>query len=538
MKLKFILTIAIFLCMVVGCDDDYLTEKPTTNLSSANIFESQSSAKLALLGVYTTLASDSFYEMLDWLTTDEHSTPSWSPRDGVGNYVLASSSAQVKNYWSDAYRLIARANLLLSGIDEVPMDQSLIDKYKAEALFLRSLKYFDLIRYFGDVPMKLVPDNASNREEFTPTRTSIDVIYDQIIPDLEWALAHLGERFESVGGESYEEGRVTKGAVRMLLAKIYLRRASMAKIGKGNGDVMADYQKCIDYCKDVIFSGTYSLVPYFPDVFRNESNEEVIFEVNFLGGQDPSLGHRQYQWKGIQSIGANPISEPNWGVWPESNVTRRVARSFFPEGDSVRLNWTTTNLQVRRVNGQPTLRGNNAFAHFSAKWRNVPVREQINAHWDDGRNIVIYRLADAHLMLAEAENEFFGSPTQEAMDAVNALRKRASNVNVGSVHEDVVPRVLTETESVPALMMGEYDYASFNEYIYLERTRELCNEGHRYFDLQRWGRLVESIKASGSAPYVNWFYIAWQNVQEFHNLLPIPQFEIDGNPNLTQNPGY
>jgi hypothetical protein len=150
-----------------------------------------------------------------------------------------------------------------------------------------------------------------------------------------------------------------------------------------------------------------------------------------------------------------------------------------------------------------------------------------------------------HLILAEALNEINNGPTTEAIDAANLLRTRACNVNAGGVHLDIVPRVITAKPTmVPLLKISDYDYTKFKDYLFYERARELSLEWTRYYDLQRWGKLVDAIKMVGTTvnPLTNNKvepdYFALPNIQAKHYLLPIPSTERSANPSLTQNPGY
>ena len=162
--------------------------------------------------------------------------------------------------------------------------------------------------------------------------------------------------------------------------------------------------------------------------------------------------------------------------------------------------------------------------HNLAKtWRGQPFKDSriaVIKYWDrtgkqmldhDGLNFPVFRYADVLLMYAEALNEWKGAPTEEAYDAVNEIRLRAGIDEV-----------------------KDLNYKQFQSLIQDERARELCYEGHRRFDLVRWGILVETVKRVSKEINSK----GGEYVSEAHNLCPIPQTEIIKNSNLEQNPGY
>jgi hypothetical protein len=244
------------------------------------------------------------------------------------------------------------------------------------------------------------------------------------------------------------------------------------------------------------------------------------------------------------------------------------------------LQWTDARIRIVSATGKFTRLSavDSTTPVSAAKFRRYPVQDFYNSNWV---NWPVFRYAEVLLIYAEALNEING-PTQAAIDALNQLRSRARNVNIGGVHADVLPRTLTLQKSIGLADLTTSNplvstQAAFRDYIFYERSRELSAEGKRWFDLVRWGTLKSTLRGmvnkmtakSLETPLVQWpplqgvtqpagttqvkwtaywaggfgQIVEWDkitgNVQEFHNLLPIPNSEILANPSLgSNNPGY
>jgi hypothetical protein len=184
-------------------------------------------------------------------------------------------------------------------------------------------------------------------------------------------------------------------------------------------------------------------------------------------------------------------------------------------------------------------------------------------------NWPIFRYAEVLLIFAEASNEIDG-PTQEAIDVLNMLRSRARNTNIGGIHSDILPRSLNLQISTGLVDLDLLNplvstQTTFRNYILLERSRELSQEGKRWFDLVRWGILKNTLRGLNAkyvakisetppvevpvitnnkwANYWNGRVEEWDlltgTLQDFHMLLPIPNAERLANPSIgPNNPGY
>ena len=551
MKYTLYTIIILFFFALSGCGKDYLTEKPKAFLAPENSFDTKQSARLVLDGVYDGLQDRGWdyglysFMVLEQLGTDLNNSWIGDSFEGLADYTLTSNCINIYKYWTYSYDVVNRANMFLDNIDKVPMDDVLKNKYKGEALFLRSLMFFNLIRLFGDVPMPLTAAKSIELDQIQIARLPVAEVYTQIIKDLEFCEANLPLKDVSVGGEPFRLGEVSKSATEALLAQVYLYRASITKRdNKGNG--IEDYTKAYDYANKVITSGKYTLEPYFPDVWRknDNTNTEVIFAVQHKSGAGLGANGEGSMLPLYLGIRGN-LTLGGAYSYPMTSI---YGSTYFDRGDTVRRKWTTPHgngiISVGGVNVIEETTTGLGYRWRHGKWRQFPLRQPYTGPGDYGIQVPVLRLGEMYLIVAEAQNEINRGPNATAIEAANMLRRRARNNNVGGVHADITPRVLTNNAAqLPDLVLSNYNYDSFTNYIFYEKAREMADEFCRYFDLQRWGKLVETIKHVGtSVNPVTWMtepdYPAYQYIAEKHYLMPIPAAEIQANPRLTQNPGY
>lgn len=280
-----------------------------------------------------------------------------------------SSNTVAEQYWSYAYNTIFRANTVLASLDHVT-DPSLRKQYEGEALFIRSLCYFNLVRLFGDVP--LVTNIISPDDVNAFARTPSNIVYDTIVNDLQIAANDLPISYSS----SNDLGRATKGAAIGILAKVYL--------------TLHQYSNAESLTQELMGSPyNYSLMPDFHDVFYSEMNPEILFAVRYstAAGEGESFSAEMSPLAfHVDGLFATPgllsLFSPN---------DKRFSTTFFiSHGDTVCGKYLST----------------------------AP-------YGDAGNDWIVLRYADVLLMYAEASNQVNGGPTQPAIDAINAIRTRA-----------------------------------------------------------------------------------------------------------------
>lgn len=549
----------------VGCSD-LLEEVPVSQLSTENYFKTEADAKAAIVGVYSSLQLEGVYGKSQTLfSTDEHNAGSKVPLSGLNLFTFTADNIEViLPIWRDHYKGINRANLAISKIPSIDMDVAERNTLVAEAKFIKALLYFNLIRYFGDVPYK--DSETTSLNELNIPRTPVATIYENIIKDLEYGVVNLKVKTAGLAGHA------TQDAAKTLLASVYLTRGSMAKRDNtGNG--IADFVLAAKYAKEVIDSNRYSLCNYFPDAFivQNKNNDEIVFDVQF---KSPGLGVGNTI--GINmGIPSNASGVDNLAAGGSQGAIRAnpYHQFYYEKADSIRMNWTNARILIDAATGSYTVVSavSNNPAVSAAKFRRYPVRNpgfvlQTN---DYDVNWPIFRYAEVLLIYAEALNETTG-PTQPAIDALNMLRSRARNTNIGGVHRDILPRSLTLQRSTGLIDLTLSNplvstQSAFRDYIILERSRELSQENKRWYDLVRWGTLRSTLrglntlyaaKISETPPvevpaittnkwtnYWNGKITEWNLItgalQDFHILLPIPNNERTANPSIgPNNPGY
>jgi hypothetical protein len=573
------------LLIVFAACSDLLEEAPVSQLETQYLFTTAANAKAAIAGVYSSLQLQGVYGGSQGLiSTDESFAGSKVPLSGFNLYNITADNIEViLPIWRDHYAGINRANLAISNIPKIAdavMVASERNNLVAEAKFIRALLYFNLIRYFGDVPYK--DSETTSLNNLNIPRTPVATIYENIIKDLEYGVDNLKVKAPGLAGHA------TQDAAKTLLASVYLTRGSMAKRDNtGNG--IADFEFAADYAEEVIVGDRYSLCDYFPDAFivENKNNNEIIFDVQFKSpgfGEGNSIGINM----GIPSD-ASGIANLLAGGSQASIRANAYHQYYYAAADSVRLQWTDARIKIVSATGKFTRLSviDNSENLSAAKFRHYPVRDpnfflMIDGDYDV--NWPVFRYAEVLLIYAEALNEINNIPPVEAIEALNQLRSRARNVDKGGVHNDVLPRSLILNKSIGLADLTVSTQAAFRDYIFEERTRELSQEGKRWFDLVRWGKLkatmssvktkmiaksneitlqvqwpplppnitqppVPALTTANKRKWKNYWdgtngqTVEWDkitgNVQDFHILFPIPNSEILANPLIgANNPGY
>ena len=595
---KFNILIAILVCLnICGCSD-FLEEDPKGRLTTDNFYNSESDARQAINGVYRRL-SDSWvtgYNMKQ-IPNDLLKRASWDEASGLSNFTYGSENTYIAGMWQNHYAVIKDCN---SVIDNVTTNKEKInnwERYVGQAHGIRAFLYFDLVRWFGDVPLVLTDTKSLDGLEVT--RTPQKEVFRQIIEDFEYCISHTMDKGDTSKG--YQYGRLTKDACHGFLAKVYLWLGSVAqRDGKEIlGNAADNFEKSLEHSSAVIQGGRYKLVDYYPDVFnaktRDKAPDEVLWCVQGLTGDDTGT------WTGMMfGIRGNQNLGGSWDNISSSDYHRMM----YEPSDSIRRLWNCPRMTIQDdgtlwgwdykmywdTRGDQKLseatENNNWLQWSIGKFRRYPLADPSSYNYTNfGMDEPLLRYADVLLMYAEAYNEVNHGPgdyrpssgmdmsgisIQSAYDAVNLVRKRSRIANEGIMHQDVLPRKLitdyaTEVdECVPDWKPGAYgyiydgvrtaweynrygdDYTAFRTEILNERARELVAEStDRWCDLVRRGILVKQMQAWRQYnPFISNTEReittpgAPENIQSRNMLLPVPLSEIDVNKNLTQNPGY
>ncbi|SKA43499.1 Starch-binding associating with outer membrane [Chitinophaga eiseniae] len=517
--------------MSVASCEKQLEEDPYSYYAANTFFKNVNQATMATMGVYDILGEQStygFYLSLAYaIDTDIAQVQGNVLNDEkriLAHYGVSPTHPWLRETWRVLYIGIDRANLVIRKIPEMELykngtedQKKTLDRLLGEAQFLRALYYFDLVRLWGDVPLKTTP-TQSPTEQLQLPRTNREQVYDQIIADLKAAAATVP--WNSAKGQ---DERVSKGAVKGILARVYLYRGgySLRQDGtmKRPDNYRQYYDSALTQTKAIIASGEHTLNNSYEQVFRNYCSlklepKESMFEVALFNplGQASNSGVIG-TWNSPLCDAASPYGRAN-----SFYVTHPLFQKTFEKND-LRRDVAVANFQIDKNGNTVPLTGTADAKWAPGKWRRNWQGTSPKDPNNTDINWVLLRYADVLLMQAEAENEVNG-PTQVAYNAVNEVRHRAG---------------------LPDLTPGLAKEAFFNALVD-ERAHELCFEGFRKWDLIRWNMLGAKIRATQTALKAyraNFPYVAGDNFQDGkHELFPIPQRERDENPTLTQNPKY
>jgi starch-binding outer membrane protein, SusD/RagB family len=555
-KLKFLAAVLIIGTIAGSCKKGLLDVFPSDALSDATVFEDLNVANRFLTNIYGTMPNG--YARRDqnpgdagWsrgmsafamATDDAEANNLASSTHGLNGGVLPTTWAYADDIWVQNYAVIRKANSFMEKIDEVPGDENLKKRMKAEAKFLRAFAYGELIKCFGGVPLMLT---AGTPEESIIPRNSYEECVAQIEKDCEEAAADL----PTVMPVS-DLGRATKVSALALKARVLLYLASPLN---NSGNDLARWTNAANAAKEVMNfgpapgSGEYGLHPDYYRLFIDKpGNKEVIFARKFQNPSiNPSDGARNKWYMSVPGVndgawgGFCPtqnlvdayemkngklISDPTSGYDPQNPYADRDSRldkSIVHQGTKYKAG-----VIIETFRGGNT---NNTNRLDSPKTGYGLLKLVDTSKWGAAggadNDWIFIRYAEVLLNYAEAKNEASG-PDATVYDAINQVRARSGQ---------------------PALTAG-FTQAELRDRIRNERRVELSFEEHRFFDVRRWKlgltyfkepiRKVQ-IHREGNGTLI-YSYPTWEqrDYKEFQNLLPIPQNEIDRNGKLTQNTGY
>lgn len=499
MKILKYITLIILVISLISCQK-YLDKAPLDSINTANFFKTEADAVAAINGAYQPLQWPKLYNLRIW------STDIWAGNSVVGagggtdgietqdiaNFVTATDNAAALDIWRGPAPGILRANLVLKNVPGMDIIPAVKDRILGEAYFLRAHYYFILVRFFGDVP--LITEPQTPEDDLRPVRTSKDKVYELIINDLNAAI-NLLPAHTSYSGNNI--GRASKGSAIGMLAKVNL--------------TLGNYEKTVLLCQQVSALG-YQLNANYSDNFSpsSKNSSESLFEVQYAGKTSFSFWNNENQASWVSTFtGPRNSNFVAGGYGWNQPVTEFINQ--YETGDNRK---DKTILYV----GGPSFDAQEYQASYSTTGFNLRkflVPKSISPDYDTNpANWPVLRYSDVLLMEAEALCKLNRlDEAQAAANSINAggplnrVRKRAGLPDVQGL-------------SQPAL----------REAIINERRLELAFEGSRWFDLIRYD----------NGQYAATFFhsIGKTNFTAKHLLLPIPQKEIDANPNLTQNPGY
>lgn len=514
MKRIYLLIAVVFLAGT-SCDDSFIDLAPEGQQSSASFFRTEPQLRQAVIAAYVPLRNlyENDYFLAEMRSDNTHYERSvtrgtaYEMRDNIADFANDASNNYVYNVYKACYRGISRANIVIGRVASAEISEEARNEIEGQARFLRAFYYFKLVRYFGGVPLYL-KEVTTAEEAFLP-RATVDEVYAQIIADAGDAISMLAPP-----SGFPQSGAATKGAATMLLAEVYM--------------TLHEYEQAEALLRTLPEMG-YQLLQDYASVFStaNKNSRESIFEVQYMqgtqGGQQSNFIYL-FLPRTRNASKITGVATANTGFGGYNNPTPNIVRDYEP-GDS--------RLDVSIGIAEGTYDGS-GFLNISAMKSIVGytepeppavgvrfVKKYLNPHADVNNtddNWPVYRYADALLLLAEALNEQGGAKSTEALTYLNQVRDRAFGVGVSPV--------------------ATTDQAELRDIIAHERRIELAFENHRWHDLVRTGKAIEVMTAYGDEVKDLYDYLRPDayNITPAKLLYPIPVFEIEINPELTQNP--
>ncbi len=561
----------IVLLLLGGCYE--LDRYPNSEISSGTFWKNQMQADEAMAGVYHQLQDNNVFGIvfgLDCLSdiATGYDNPGYV---SMARGTYTATTGLVTDKWSNLYEGIARANLVLQNIGNIPeeeMSGDLKTQYIGEAKFLRALFYSQLLNFFGGVPIYdesvVVAQSFSEMKE---PRSTEEKVIEFILSDLDSAIASLPEEGD---WDSEDYGRATKGAAQALKGKVLLFDQQYAEASK--------------MFEAVISSNKYALYTSYGDLFKPEgdASNEMIFAIQNIGGVGQNYGMPMTKYMGTRSsfgscwdnvTAATDFVDSyeykdgkpfNWDdLIPGFKGSAAIQAETFQATLSADLSTVASypsakekllemyeqrdpRMQQSLILPYTSYKGwvsnakkdceyviatgvneKNGFIRVNNGWNIYLWRKFVAEHDMDGAinnredtpiNFPIIRYADVLLMLAECYNEM--DDQDGAVDLINEVRSRVGMPGINSG---------------PAwLAAGSKDEVF--ERIKHERAVELAAEGHRFDDLKRWG-LLENLNGKEEKGFTGKSYYT-KVFRERDYRWPIPQGELDKNSNLIQNPGW
>ena len=516
MKLNKIFISGMAMLSLTACDDFLDVDPDSTSANTEFIYNNEGEISTALNGVYAQILSgntfgNNLYKDFQLNSDVDFSTNTSETASGnkPARFDTRSDASNINSLWNALYKGVETANEFIFNLknsklyeekmkteiadgentggvvtEEVP-NVTKLTQMMGEAKVMRAMFYHELLSYWGDIPFTFKATYETNN--LYPEVTDRQVVSDSLIADLRHAAEWMqSDKDETLGAPE----RISKEAAYAMIARLALQAGGYSlnhDANDVNGYKMTRpsnykeyYQIARDYAKKVIDAGGHSLNKSFRDVFVDECNhivnkgDDAIFEIPFGKDYSGAWGYAQGPKSEVDANNETDFSNQAWGSTSGNVRTTRFYRHMFKEGDARRDyvcgTWGYSNQGLPAINFSYTMYNNK----WSKLWNTVGLGKASTGN--TGINFAYIRYADVLLMFAEADNEVNGAPTQEAIDAVNQVRRRAYN---GVNYELTSAQTATKEDFLKAVLD--------------ERKFEFAGENMRWKDLVRNNLYSEQI---------------------------------------------
>ena len=516
MKLNKIFISGMAMLSLTACNDFLDVDPDSTSANTEFIYNNEGEISTALNGVYAQILSgntfgNNLYKDFQLNSDVDFSTNTSETASGnkPARFDTRSDAGNINSLWNALYTGVETANEFIFNLknsklyeekmkteiadgentggvvtEEVP-NVTKLTQMMGEAKVMRAMFYHELLSYWGDIPFTFKATYETNN--LYPEVTDRQVVSDSLIADLR----HAAEWMQSDKDATLDAPeRISKEAAYAMIARLALQAGGYSlnhDANDVNGYKMTRpsnykeyYQIARDYAKKVIDAGGHSLNKSFRDVFVDECNhivnkgDDAIFEIPFGKDNSGAWGYAQGPKSDVDANNETDFSNGAWGSTSGNVRTTRFYRHMFKEGDARRDyvcgTWGYSNQGLPAINFSYTMYNNK----WSKLWNTVGLGKSSTGN--TGINFAYIRYADVLLMFAEADNEVNGAPTQEAIDAVNQVRRRAYN---GVDYELTAAQTATKEDFLKAVLD--------------ERKFEFAGENMRWKDLVRNNLYSEQI---------------------------------------------
>lgn len=489
-KLKNIKLLILAAIIMIGqsCGESFLDVNPPNQVNSETFFNSEDDYQQALIGAYDLLQSTYINVLMGEFASDNTLCGGENANDVPGfqeidDMIHTPVNEQLQSLWNWMYAGVNRCNYIFEFEDKTAFENK--DQVMGQAAFLRAYYFFELTKWFGDIPMPIdVRVSFGSVQDYG--RESQANVYAQIEADLEYAASVLPTSWD-------EQGRVTKGAAQSLLGKVLVFQNK--------------YTDAANVLDEVIASGTYDLYDDYNTLFTQvaENSIESVFEVQYSNVQGAGFGCLQCS-EGNVAVGFSGIrgyNGPTYASGFSFNVPVQDLVDQYAPNDG---RYRATIMDIEAYKAEQEAQGNQVSygtgwehtGYFNHKYIPRTGEAFQDPNLTNSTNYRAIRFSDVLLLAAEAHNA--NGNDAQALEYINRVRSRAGLSD------------LVTTAS------------SLEQDIQQERRLELAGEGHRFFDLVRRGEAANKIPG----------FVAGK-----HEVFPIPLVEIEVAGNIwEQNPGY
>ena len=522
---------------LTGCSD-YLDTPSKSALNADGMYSKASDVDKVLTGVYGCLKPFATY----YFAMSENRSDNLFQTVENKNNVYADcaqfnatnlvSNSLIRNCWTDHYQLIAAANALITHLGEATdMNANTKKQYEAEARFLRALSYFDMVRFYGNIPVSLTELTADEAFQL-PQSEPLEVYNSAIVPDLLYAIENLGDKAYDYNGKLHTE-RATKLAAKALLGKVYMQMAGYPLRQKTKGLAQNLFKEVID-AWDFNNKWAKDIDEWNRMWIHENDNKYFIFEIQYIAEKNQgnpatplartsnssddeycsaylTAGSHIYMNRELQNDlttgydssikDLDDITDKRW------YNTINIARYYDEEDATYRGGDANSNAFVTKFFEHKMKRDSLGFGNMDASIID-------RTYWP--QNWPVLRIEDVMLLYAECMG-----PVSDGYANLNKIRTRAGLSSLSGLSAE-----------------------DFQKQVVLERRKELLGEGHRWFDQVRLNTYVQDSQQKFQYYYDNisqddTYLIYFSRVTQNSSFYPIPLSQIRATGSLyKQNPGY